>query len=99
MRALVGMASVDVFPMEFEGRKLAVIYTSHVLLHEAYRGHNLIQRVGFRSFLETRLRYPLRPIYWFFDTFSYKSYLLLPRNFRDYWPRFDRPTPAWEQAL
>jgi hypothetical protein len=98
-RALVGMASVDVYPLEFRGRRLAVIYTSHVLLEPRYRGHNLIQRVGFRMFLETRLRFPLRRIYWFFDTFSYKSYLLLPRNFREFWPRFDRPTPEWEQAL
>ena len=72
-RALVGMASVDVYPVLFQGRRLAVIYTSHVLLDEQYRGHNLIQRVGFRTFLEARLRFPLRPIYWFFDTFSYKS--------------------------
>ena len=36
--------------------------------------------VGFRTFLEARIRFPFRSIYWFFDTFSYKSYLLLPRN-------------------
>jgi len=98
-RALVGMASVDVYPVLFQGHRLAVIYTSHVLVREQYRGHNLIQRVGFRTFLEVRLRFPLRPIYWFFDTFSYKSYLLLPRNFREFWPRFDRPTPERERAL
>lgn len=98
-RALVGMASVDVYPVVFRSRRLAVIYTSHVLLHEQHRGHNLIQRLGLRTFLGTRLRYPFRPIYWFFDTFSYKSYLLLPRNFRDFWPRFDRRTPEWEHAL
>jgi hypothetical protein len=97
--ALVGMASMDVYPAVFQGRPLAVIYTSHVLFQQQHRGHNLIQRLGFRTFLRTRLRYPFRPIYWFFDTFSYKSYLLLPRNFRDFWPRFDRQTPAWEHAL
>jgi hypothetical protein len=76
-----------------------VIYTSHVLLREEYRGHNLIQRAGLLTFLRTRLRFPFRPVYWFFDTFSYKSYLLLPRNFREYWPRFDRQTPERERAL
>jgi hypothetical protein len=96
---LIGMASIDIYPVLFQYRKLVAIYTSHVLLHEQYRGHNLIQRVGFKTFMGTRLRYPLRPIYWFFDTFSYKSYLLLPRNFREYWPRHDRPTPPWELAL
>lgn len=96
---LVGMAAIDAYPVDFRGRRLAVIFTSHVLLEHAYRGHNLIQRLGFRSFLATKARYPLRPVYWLFDTFSYRSYLLLPRNFRDFWPRYDRPTPPWERAL
>lgn len=97
--ALVGMAAVDVYPVEFRGRKLTIIHTAHVLLDEAYRGLNLIQRVGFSFFLRARLRYPFRRAYWFFDTFSYKSYLLLPRNFREFWPRYDQPTPQWERAL
>ena len=96
---LVGMASVDVYTATVQGRRLAVIYTSHVLLHEQYRGHNLIQKVGFQTFIKTRLRHPLRPIYWFFDTFSYKSYLLLPRNFKHYWPRHDQATPPHEHEL
>lgn len=98
-QSLVGMASLDVYPAIFEGRAIAVIFTSHVLLREQYRGHNLIQRLGLRTFLATRLSYPLRPIYWFFDTFSYKSYLLLSRNMREYWPRHDRATPDWERGL
>jgi hypothetical protein len=98
-RALVGMASLDVYPVVFQDRRLLVIYTSHVLIREHHRGQNLIQRLGLQTFLGARVRYPFRPIYWFFDTFSYKSYLLLPRNFRDFWPRYDRQTPEWEQAL
>ena len=98
-RALVGMASIDTIATSFDGRMLTALYTSHVLLLEEFRGLNLIQRVGFRSFLAERLRHPLRPIYWFFDTFSYKSYLLLPKNFREFWPRFDQPTPARVAAL
>jgi hypothetical protein len=97
--ALLGMVSLDIYPAQFRGRAIAVIFTTHVLLRENWRGRNLIQRLGIRSFLATRLRYPLRPIYWFFETFSYKSYLLLPRNFRRYWPRHDQPTPEPQAAL
>ncbi|HEV7716563.1 MAG TPA: hypothetical protein VGO53_13280 [Steroidobacteraceae bacterium] len=97
--SLLGMAAIDVYPVEFRGQKLAVISTTHVLIREAWRGRNLLQKLGARTFLATRLRYPLRPIYWFFDTFSYKSYLLLPRNFRHFWPRYDEPTPEPRAAL
>jgi hypothetical protein len=97
--ALLGMASITIYTDKFRGRRIAVINTSHVLIRENWRGRNLIQKLGFRTFLATRLRYPLRPIYWFFDTFSYKSYLLLPRNFRRFWPRHDEPTPEPRAAL
>ena len=96
---LVGTASINVHHVVFQDRIVTAIYTTHVLLRPEVRGRNLIQRIGFRTFLAERLRHPWRPIWWFFDTFSYKSYLLLPRNFREYWPRFDAPTPAREQAL
>jgi hypothetical protein len=97
--SLLGMAAIDVYPVEFRGRKVIVIYTAHVLLREAWRGRNLIQKLGARTFLAARLRHPLRPIYWFFDTFSYKSYLLLPRNFLKFWPRHEEPTPEPYAAL
>jgi len=97
--ALLGMASIDVAPASFRGRPLVVISTTHVLIRENWRGRNLVQRLGFRTFLAARLRFPLRPIYWFFDTFSYKSYLLLPRNFVQYWPRHDQETPEARAAL
>ncbi len=97
--ALLGMAAIDTYPAEFRGRKIAVISTTHVLIRENWRGRNLVQKLGLRTFLAARLRYPLRPIYWFFDTFSYKSYLLLPRNFRTFWPRRDALTPEPQVAL
>ena len=77
------MAAIDVYPAEFRGRKLAFIATPHVLIREHWRGRNLIQKLGLRTFLAARLRHPFRSIYWFFDTLSYKSYLLLTAEFRN----------------
>jgi hypothetical protein len=97
--ALLGMVAIDIIPATFRGRAVTAISTAHVLIRENWRGRNLLQKLGFRTFLRERLRHPLRPIYWFFDTFSYKSYLLLPRNFRVFWPRHDQPTPRDQVVL
>jgi hypothetical protein len=97
--ALLGMAAIDIHPTRFRGRNLIAISTAHVLIRENWRGRNLIQKLGMRIYLRARLRHPFRPIYWFFDTFSYKSYLLLPRNFHTYWPRHDQPIPEPRAAL
>jgi len=97
--SLLGMAAIDIYPFDFRGQKLIVISNAHVLIREAWRGRNLLQKLGARVFLATRIKYPTRPIYWFYDTFSYKSYLLMPRNFRVYWPRHDIPMPEPVAAL
>jgi hypothetical protein len=52
-----------------------------------------------QTYLRSWLRYPLHRKLWAYDTFSYKSYWLLPRNLREFWPRHDRATPPWETAL
>ena len=49
--ALLGMASIDTYPTTFRGRDIVVISTTHVLIRENWRGRNLVQRLGFRSFL------------------------------------------------
>src|ERR1044072_7245751 len=96
---LLGMAPIHPFPATFRGRDIVVLHTSHLLIRADWRGRNLVQKLGARTFLAARLRYPLRPIYWFYDALSYKSYLLLPRNFRPFWPRWDSPTPEPQAAL
>lgn len=93
--ALVGLAAIDVLhhPLPPTGELATLLFTSNVVIEPAYRGHNLVQRAGARTFLETRFRYPRRRIFWLFDTFSYKSYLLLARNFETFWPHPSREMP------
>src|SRR6185436_15252171 len=87
------LVSLDVYRTRFEGRESIIFFTSSVVIEQAYRGRNLVVRTGLRMMLREKLRRPWQPAYWFFDTFSYKSYLLLPRNLATFWPRRDRPTP------
>ena len=96
---LVGMAAIQWDAVDFRGRRLLMLFTSHAIVDERYRGQNLMQRAGVRTYLRSCLRYPLRHKIWAFDTFSYRSYLLLPRNLHEFWPRRDQPTPEWQAAL
>jgi hypothetical protein len=42
---------------------------------------------------------PGLPLYWFLVCSGYRTYLYLPLFYRDFYPRHDRPTPEFEQAL
>ncbi len=91
---LAGLVSLDVYAVDWHGRTRIIIFTSSVVADERFRGHNLVLKTGLRLLLREKLRRPFAPAYWLFDTFSYKSYLILARNLGEFWPRRDRPTPA-----
>jgi len=95
---LCGMALVSAYAASHEGRRFRVLSTGAVCIERRYRGLNAIQRAGLLRLLRERLRHPLSNVYWYFDTFSYKSYLLLSRNLAEYWPRPDGATPQWESG-
>eukprot|EP01124_Arcella_intermedia_P027009 TRINITY_DN51_c1_g1_i1.p1 TRINITY_DN51_c1_g1~~TRINITY_DN51_c1_g1_i1.p1 ORF type:complete len:716 (+),score=115.09 TRINITY_DN51_c1_g1_i1:70-2217(+) len=46
-----------------------------------------------------RLRYPFSPMYYFFITYSYRSYLSFGRTIGNYWPRHSTPTPPREKKI
>ncbi len=97
--SLVGLVSLDVYRVDWNGRRSVVFFTSSVVIDERFRGRNLVLRTGLRAYLREKSRRPWEPAYWFFDTFSYKSYLLLPRNLDVFWPRRDVPTPLGVSRL
>ena len=97
--ALIGLVSLDVYRITWDGRESIIFFTSSVVIDAAYRGRNLVVRTGLRMVAREKLRRPWLPAYWFFDTFSYKSYLLLPRYFRVFWPRRERGTPGDVEAF
>jgi hypothetical protein len=90
---LVGLVSLDVYRTRFERRGSIIVFTSSVVIDAAYRGRHLTVRTGWRMLLREKLRRPWLRAYWLFDTFSYKSYVLLPHYFVEYWPRRERTTP------
>jgi hypothetical protein len=91
--ALAGLVVLDAYAVEWRGKTSTIIFTSSVVLDERFRGRNLVLLTGLRVLLREKVRRPFAPAYWFFDTFSYKSYLILPRKLAQFWPRRDRATP------
>ncbi len=91
---LAGLVGLDVYPVLWHGRTRIIIFTSSVVADERFRGRALVLKTGLRLLMREKLRRPFARAFWFFDTFSYKSYLIPARNFREFWPRRDRATPV-----
>jgi hypothetical protein len=97
--ALVGMTLVRAWPTEHEGRSVRMLWTGAVCIEPAYRGRNAVQQSGLWRLARERLRHPLSEVWWFWDTFSIKSYLMCPRNLAQYTPKRGEVPGRWEQGL
>lgn len=92
---LVGFVAIDVIHHRLKPKKMAtILFTSNVVIDPRFRRQNLIQRAGVQTYARALIRYPGRPVFWLFDSFSYKSYLLMGRNFKTYWPHPRQETPG-----
>lgn len=97
--ALVGMTLLRAWPLEHEGRSVRMLWTGAVCIEPAYRGRNAVQQSGLWRLARERLRHPFSEVWWFWDTFSFKSYLMCPRNLAQYTPKRGEVTGTWEQGL
>ena len=88
-----GFEANKILHIRQNGRSNVVIFTFYADLEPEFRGSNILQRIFVRRFVSLRLRHPFSRLSWMFTASTYTSYLLMPRNFADYWPRRDRATP------
>jgi hypothetical protein len=92
---LVGMGAVEMF--EIDGA--TIIHVGNTAFADETRGQSHVQRLGFRYFLRAKARHPLRPVYLAYTTFSWRTYLMLTRNFARSWPRRELALPEREGVL
>jgi hypothetical protein len=97
--AIVGIGAVELFDLCIDGRRASFIHAGNAAFADETRGQSQVQKLGFRYFLRAKRRHPLRPVYLVYTTFSWRSYLMLTRNFARSWPRPGQALPRWEAAV
>ena len=93
-----GFTTLCSYAHEVDGKRVRVVFSGDTIIAQAYQGQSALQRAFVRYVMRAVLRHR-EPVYWFLISKGYKTYLLMSRNFLEYWPRHDRPTPAWPAAL
>lgn len=96
---IVAFGAWDASVVDVDGHPHGVLMTHWGAIDPGVRGSNIIQNAGFRCFLRFRLRHPFMPVVWMFGASTFKSYLLMTRNFVEYWPTVSGVWPAPMRAL
>lgn len=97
--SLRGFSTLQSYTVTVQGRRVRIVYSGDTIIDPAYWGRTALQWAFLRNGLWQKLVHPHLPVYWFLISKGYKTYLLLSRNFPEHWPRHERPTPPWQQAL
>ncbi len=97
--SLQGFSTIEVYAEHLAERAFVAVYSGDTVITEPYWGQSALHRTFTRYLLRTKLRHPLKPVYWYLISKGYKTYLLLARNVPNHYPRHDRATPPFEQQV
>src|SRR5262249_51532998 len=97
--AVQGFTTLKRYDLELLGRRLRVGFSGNTIIRRAYWGGQELVAAWCRFVGGLKRAEPRLPLYWFLVCSGYRTYLYLPLFFHDFYPRHDRPAPAFEQAL
>ncbi len=98
-QSVQGFSTLCVYQRVVEGRDVVVVYSGDTVIAPGYWGQRALHSAFVKYVTACKARHPFVPVYWFLISKGYKTYLLLGRNFPEYWPRRDKPTPPWQAAV
>jgi hypothetical protein len=98
--ALKGFTTLLAYDTRYRGDRISVVYSGDTIMnHDAWSTSALPRSwiAAVRSLRDTCLRG--NRLYWLLLTSGFRTYRLLPVFWREFYPRYDVPTPATIRAL
>jgi len=98
-KKIQGFSTFYDFDFPFQDKTARVLFSGDTIIAPDYWGTSALTMEFLKNMIILKLKYPLRPVWWFLISKGYKTYLLLANNFLDYYPRYDKVTPKEESSL
>jgi len=95
---LQGFSTMAIYETCALGKKMSVVYSGDTIIRPAFWGTPELPRTWIRAVLEITQTMP-QPLYWLLISSGYKTYRFLPVFCKEFFPRYDRPTPPGLQLL
>jgi hypothetical protein len=97
---LVGFSTINLFEALIQGEHLTVVFSGDTIVAPEAWGAAAFPRAWIEGVYALRRRHPHGRFVWLLLTSGFRTYRFLPVFWREFFPRFDRPTPpAWQQRL
>jgi hypothetical protein len=96
---VVGFSTQRTLDVCVGGRAVRALFSGDTIVHPDFWGEQALVRAWCRLAGRVKAEAAGRLVYWFLISKGHRTYLYLPTFFRDFYPRFERPTPAFEAEL
>lgn len=83
---IIGFSTLTIFDCDLHGKRIRGIFSGDTIVEPEYWGSRCLHVAFYKQILLARLRHPFTPLYWYLISKGYKTYLLLTRNFYDFYP-------------
>ncbi len=96
--ALQGFSTLALYEMDYQGRRISVVYSGDTIIRREYWGTPELPRSWIHTVLEKSAHMP-QPLYWLLISSGYKTYRFLTVFYKEFYPRYDKPTPPEMQVM
>ena len=83
----------------YEGNSITALFSGDTIIHNAHWGSQALFSTFGRLLSRLVEEHPGTRHYWFLITKGFRTYLMLPLFFKEFYPRHDRDTPHYEAGL
>lgn len=96
---LVGFSTLLFYRTTAEGKPLTVVYSGDTVVDPTAWRSSVLSRSWIEAVRRLHRRHGEGPLWWLLITSGFRTYRLLPLFWREFYPRYDRPTPADARRL
>jgi len=94
---LQGFSTIELIKDDIDGIRFNAVFCGDTIIHEAYHGTRELPRIIGNYLMELHLNNPDSKTYLFLISKGYKTYILLPRYFRKFYPSYKGGFPDFEK--
>jgi len=93
-----GFSTLALYETIFNHKPLSVVYSGDTIIRREYWGTPQLPSTWIKTVLEKSVNM-VQPLYWLLISSGYKTYRFLTVFYKEFYPRYDAPTPPDIQSL
>ena len=93
-----GFSTLSLYETKFDNKLLSVVYSGDTIIRREYWGTPQLPSTWIKTVLEKSVNM-VQPLYWLLISSGYKTYRFLTVFYKEFYPRYDLPTPPDIQLL